>query len=121
MTELAKVRAVVEKYIDATYTGDPVKLRECFHSSAVMNGYLNGELFLGDPSPFIEEIENSPSMKSAGAPYKAEITAVEVNGKVACATLKETGFAGTLAFTDFFHLLCENGEWKITSKTFTNE
>ena len=121
MSEEDQVRSVVEKYIDGTYTGDAQKLRDCFHADAVMNGYLNDKLFLGGPEPFFEDMQNNPSMESAGAPYKAEITDVEVVGDVASATLKETGFAGKFAFTDFFHLLKQDGEWKITSKTFTTE
>ena len=120
MTEEARVRAVVERYIDGTYTGDAQKLRDCFHPDAVMNGYLEGKLFLGGPEPFFDDIANKPSMASAGAPYKADITEIQVVGDVAQATLKETGFAGKFAFTDFFHLVKQDGEWTITSKTFTN-
>ena len=121
MSETDRVRAVVEKYIDGTYTGDAQKLRDCFHPDAVMNGYLEGKLFLGGPEPFFEDIAKNPSMASADAPYKTEITNIEVVGDVASATLKETGFAGKFAFTDFFHLVKQDGEWTITSKTFTNE
>lgn len=33
-------------------------------------------------------------------------------------TLKESGFAGTMNFTNYFHLLKEGDEWKIISKAF---
>lgn len=119
-TEKEAVCRVIEQYIDGTFNGDGKALRTCFHPKAVMNGYLDGQLIMGGPEPFFEQIENNPSMAEGGAPYKGEITAVEVVGNVADVTLKETGFAGTMNFTDFFHLLKED-EWKIICKTFTNE
>ena len=119
MTEKDAVCEVVQKYIDGTYQGDVSALRECFHSKAVMNGYLNDQLLLGDPEPFFQEIGSNPSMAEGGAPYKGEIASVDVAGNVASVTVKETGFAGSMSFTDFFHLIKIDDEWKIFSKTFT--
>jgi len=115
------VREVVEQYIQGTYTGDGQALRDCFHPDAVMNGYLNDQLLAGTPEPFFNEIENNPSMAEGGAPYKGEIVSVDIAGKVASVTVKETGFAGEMAFTDYFHLIKDNDVWKIISKTFTTE
>ena len=116
------VRKVVQQYIDGTYQGDVKALRDCFHPKAVMNGYLGDQLLVGGPEPFFENMENAPSsMAEAAAPYKAEIVSVDVVGNVASVTIKETGFAGSMDFTDFFHLLKVQGEWKIMSKTFTTE
>lgn len=120
-SEEQAVRKVVQQYIDGTYQGDVKTLRGCFHPKAVMNGYLQDQLLIGGPEPFFENMENNPSMAEGGAPYKAEITFVDVVGNVASVTLKETGFAGTMAFTDYFHLIKEQGGWKIFSKTFTTE
>ena len=120
-SEEQAVRKVVQQYIDGTYHGDVKALRDCFHPSAVMNGYLQDQLLIGSPEPFFENMENNPSMAEAGAPYKAEITFVDVVGNVASVTIKETGFAGTMAFTDYFHLIKGQDGWKIFSKTFTTE
>jgi hypothetical protein len=120
-TDKDSVCEVVNKYIEGTYQGDVLTLRECFHSKAVMNGYLNDQLLLGGPEPFFKEIENNPSMAEGGAPYKGEITSVELAGNVASVTLKETGFAGSMSFTDYFHLIKVDDGWKIFSKTFTTE
>ncbi len=120
-SEEASVRKIVQQYIDGTYQGDVKALRDCFHPKAVMNGYLGDRLLLGGPEPFFENMENSPSMAENGAPYQGRITSLDVVGNVANVTIKETGFAGTMAFTDYFHLLKVEGEWKIISKTFTTE
>jgi ketosteroid isomerase-like protein len=119
--EEAAVRKVVQQYIDGTYQGDVKALRDCFHPKAVMNGYLQDQLLIGGPEPFFENMQNAPSMAEAGAPYKGEIIFVDVVGNVASVTIKETGFGGSMAFTDYFHLLKDQGEWKIMSKTFTTE
>ena len=113
------VTAVVRKYIDATYRGDVEALRECFHTKATMSGYLGSEHLLGGPEPFFEAISENPSMAAAGAPYVGTIASVEVVGRVASARIEETGFTGGLSFTDWFHLLEDEGEWKIVSKAFT--
>jgi len=120
-SEEAAVRMVVQQYIDGTYQGDVKALRDCFHPKAVMNGYLGDQLLVGGPEPFFENIENNPSMAEGGAPYQGEITSLDVVGNVASVTIKETGFGGNMAFTDYFHLLKDQGEWKIISKTFTTE
>lgn len=119
-SEEQAVRRVIQQYIDGTYQGDVKFLRDCFHPKAVMNGYLYEQLLIGGPEPFFENMENAPSMAKTGAPYKGEITFLDVVGNVASVTVKETGL-GDMAFTDYFHLLKEEGEWKIISKTFTTE
>ena len=120
-SEQAAVRMVVQQYIDGTYQGDVKALRDCFHPKAVMNGYLGDQLLVGGPEPFFENMEKAPSMAEGGAPYQGEIASLDVVGNVASVTIKETGFGGTMAFTDYFHLLKDQGEWKIISKTFTTE
>jgi hypothetical protein len=60
-------------------------------------------------------------MADAGAPYKGEITFVDVAGNMASVTIKETGFGDGMSFTDYFHLIKVHGKWKIFSKTFTTE
>lgn len=120
-SEEQAVRRVIQQYIDGTYQGDVKSLRDCFHPKAVMNGYLQGQMLIGGPEPFFENMGNAPSMAKAGAPYKGEITFIDVVNNVASVTLKETGFGGDINFTDYFHLLKEQGKWKIVSKTFTTE
>lgn len=119
-SEEQAVREVIQQYIDGTYQGDVKSLRDCFHSEAVMNGYVQERLLIGGPEPFFKNIEDSPSMAKTGAPFKAEIIFLDVVGNIASVTLKETGYRD-MVFTDYFHLLKEQDEWKIISKTFTTE
>jgi ketosteroid isomerase-like protein len=113
------VRDVVARYVDAVYTGDVAVLKECFHPAAVMSGYLGDELLVGGPERFFEDIASTPSMESTGAPYSAETVSVEVAGDAASVRLDETGFFGSLSFSNWFHLIRgEDGEWRIVSKLF---
>nr|WP_326184395.1 nuclear transport factor 2 family protein [uncultured Oscillibacter sp.] len=114
-----KVREVLERYMKGTYTADIPMLESVFHKEARMVGYLGDQLLIGTPAPFIADMGSQPSMKEQGHNYQAEIRDLEVNGNVAKATVHETGFRGSAELVDHFHLLCENGEWKIISKTFT--
>jgi hypothetical protein len=114
-----EVRDVMARYVDAAYRGDAAALRECFHPSAVMCGYLGDELLAGGPERFYEDIGETPSMESTGAPYIAEVASVEVTGGAASVRLDETGFFGSLSFVNWFHLIRgEDGEWRIVSKLF---
>jgi putative lumazine-binding protein len=119
-SEQDAVRQVVQQYIDGSHTGDVELLKSIFHPQALMSGYLQGQLGIGSPDPFFEAVANNPSAKESGASYSAEITKVEVAGNAASATLVEKGFLG-LNFVDYFHLIKENDQWRIITKTFSQE
>ncbi len=114
----AAVKDVVEAYIEATFKGDVAGFDKVFHNNIVMNGYLGEQLVIGNADVFPQQMANMPSLESSGAPYKASIDAIELSGRIASATLNETGF-GDMSFTNYFHLIKENEDWRIISKTFT--
>jgi hypothetical protein len=110
----------VDRYADATYRGDVEALRACFHPQAVKCGRLGEAILAGSPEPFLQDIGSMPSMASTGAPYAAGTTSVEVAGDVASVRVDESGFAGDMAFANWFHLLKrDDGVWRIVSKLFT--
>jgi len=117
--QIEQVQEVLSRYMEGTYTANIPMLESVFHKDARMVGYLGDQLLIGTPAPFIEDMGSQASMKEQGHNYQAEVRDVEVNGNVAKATVHETGFRGSAELVDHFHLLCENGEWKIISKTFT--
>ncbi|MEI8189788.1 MAG: nuclear transport factor 2 family protein [candidate division NC10 bacterium] len=114
----AAVRKVMEEYVDATFRADVGVLRSTFHPAACMAGYLGDELLVGTPEPFFDDMGSRPSMAESNAPYKADVSAIQVAGRVASATVEESGFFGAMSFVNFFHLLNVDGDWKIVSKTF---
>ncbi len=117
-SEIEAVRKVIEQYIEGS-RGDVETLRAAFHPDARMTGHFGGNLMLGTPDPFFDMVKSAATPESMAA-YKAEIQSIEVVGQAATATLVESGFLGS-DFTDFFQLICEDGRWRIISKTFHQE
>lgn len=113
------VRKCVEAYIDGTFCADIEELKNCFAPEAVMNGYLDGQMLMGTPEPFFEDMASAPSMKETACAYHAEITHLFVMGSIASAIVEETGFRGTVSMETHFQLMKINDEWKIVSKLFT--
>lgn len=118
-TETLLVKQVIQNYMDGTYQAEIEKLKSVFHPNAVMNGYLGPECVLATPAAFVEDIASAPSMASQGDQYQAEIESIRIEGNVAAVVVSETGFRGSATLVDFFHLIKENGEWKVISKLFT--
>jgi len=117
--EARAVRAAADRYVDAVYRADVEALEGCFHPGAAMSGYLGNELLTGGPRRFFEDLASRPSMASTGAPYVAEIRDVEVVGDAASVRIDETGFFGSLSFSNWFHMIKgEDGAWLIVSKLF---
>ena len=106
--QIEAVYEVLERYMEGTYTADIPMLESVFHQEARMTGYLGDQLIMGTPAPFLEDMASQASMKEQGQEYRADIRNVH-----------ERGFRGSAELVDHFHLLCENGVWKIISKTFT--
>jgi hypothetical protein len=111
------VRAVIEEYVAACRVRSVDRLKMIFHPDALMSGFLGDQRLVGSTQPFYDALQHAPA-DPPGSRYDAEITSVDVTGRVACATLQEHGFLG-LDFTDYFHLAQIDGQWKIVSKTFT--
>lgn len=116
--DVAGVREVLQRYTDATYRADVESLRDLFHPAALMTGYLGDDVIVGDPSPFLTDLRDHPSMADTNVSYKADIADVHLAGRVASARVEESGFFGATSFVNYFHLLEVEGEWRIVSKTF---
>lgn len=119
-SDVEAVRAVGEAYIKATYEADVAAMRKIFHADAVMNGFFKGELGLGTPKPFFDELATNPPMASGPSDFKGWIDSIDVVGNAASMTTKETGYYNSLNFTDYMHLLKTEDGWKIISKTYTS-
>ena len=112
--------SVISISINARWRSVNETIRELFHPGAFMSGYLGGDLLVGTPEPFLADIGGRPSMAATSAPYQAVISRVETCGRVAVATVTESGFFGSVDFVNYFTLLEIEGEWKIVSKTFAS-
>ena len=115
--DLDEVTRLLNLYIEGAGKGNADKLNEAFHASARWFGTMGGVDYDVDKAGFVALMVESPG--DAGN-MTAEITDIQIDGTVAMATIKETGFWGTLSFTDYFTLSVLEGKWQITNKTFAH-
>ncbi len=115
--DTAAARAVVERYIEGTRSGDVAVLKSVFHPAAIMVGYLGPDLLTGGPGPFYEAMQANPPSVEAQAQYEADITHLRVDGTIATATLEEKGVLG-MNFVNHFLLIKDGEDWSINAKNF---
>ncbi|MEM7706738.1 MAG: nuclear transport factor 2 family protein [Pseudomonadota bacterium] len=115
--ETAAARAVIERYIEGTRSGDVSMLKSAFHPAAMMVGYLGPDLLTGGPEPFYQAMEANPPSAEAQAQYEPVISHLRVDGTVATATLEEKGVLG-MNFVNHFLLIKDGEEWAINAKNF---
>lgn len=114
-TDLSSPKAVMDAYTTGTRDRDVDRLAALFHADAVMTGYLGPDKLVGGTQPFLDAMTNNP----ADADYRSEVDTLVIDGKIANATVREKGLLG-LDFVNHFHMLEEDGEWRITSKAFSH-
>jgi hypothetical protein len=120
MSPLSEQKAVVDvvsKYLNGAYEGNAALIREAFHPKASMCGYLLEQEVIATPEFYIAEVEKNPSPKEIGENMQSVLSHIEVNGPVATVTVKLSSYWGTNG-TDHLHLIKEDGNWRIISKTF---
>lgn len=112
-----EITRLINLYIDGAGKGDASKLNEAFHSSARWFGTMGGTDYDLDKKGFVDLMVSQPGNTGS---LVATITDIQIDGTAAIATVKETGFWGAYAFTDYFSLSILEGRWQITNKTFAN-
>ena len=116
--EQSAITEVVQLYIDGSRDGDADKLRRAFHPDARMFGSLAGQRIDVPIEEFFALASGRPA--DVDGTYEARVVSLEQVDDAATAAIEETGFWGTLSFTDFFSLSRIDGEWKIVNKTFVH-
>ena len=116
--EQGAITEVVQLYIDGSRDGDAGKLRRAFHPDARMFGSLAGQRIDAPAEEFVALASARPA--DVDGTYEARVVSVKQVEDAATAAIEETGFWGTLSFTDFFSLSRIDGEWKIVNKTFAH-
>jgi putative lumazine-binding protein len=116
--EQTAITEVVQAYIDGSRSGDADQLRRAFHPDARMYGSIAGQRIDAPIEEFFALASRQPA--DVDGTYEARIVSIEQVGDAATAAIEETGFWGTLSFTDFFALSRFEGEWKMVNKTFAH-
>src|SRR5262245_4405426 len=113
------VRGAIACYADGMRTGDVGTLQRGFHEQAILCGYLGDDLIAAPIAELYAWVKSNPAPAATGAPFACEILTIEVTGRVATATVRETDDHGTVI--DYFHLLRVGDRWSIVSKLWDAE
>jgi hypothetical protein len=115
--ERNEITRLINLYIAGAGKGDADKLNEAFHSSARWFGTMGGTDYDMDKKGFVDLMVSQPGDSGN---LVVHITDIQIDGTAAVATVKEEGFWGAYAFTDYFTFSILDGRWQITNKTFAN-
>jgi hypothetical protein len=117
-TDQTAIASVVQAYIDGLRSNDADQLRRAFHPDARSFGSIAGQRVDQTIEEFFALASSHPA--NVDGTHEARIVSIDQVGDAAAAAIEETGFWGTMSFTDFFTLSCFDGEWMILNKTFAH-
>ena len=114
-----RIRDVIAQYADGMRTHEVGTLKRAFHDLAILCGYLGDDLIAGPIAALYGWVETNPAPATTGDPYRCEILRIEITGRTAAATLRETDLHGGVI--DYLHLLKVGDAWSIVSKLWDAE
>ena len=109
------IRETIEHYAGGMRTADSAPLKNAFHELAILCGYIGEEMIAAPIQGLYDWVESN----SVPAGYKCAILGIEITGRVASATIRETDSHGDVI--DYFHLLKVGDTWSIVSKVWDSE
>ena len=113
LVEYKNILMPLEQYAQGAMEGKSSIMKQGFHTSAQIHGYLDGDL-LADPIQVLYDyVDRHPSADN----LKYVIRSVDWEGNVASACVEIENWHDH-TYTDFFTLLKIEARWKITSKIF---
>ncbi len=113
------IREAINYYIEGMRTGSVEILKKGFHQQAILCGYLGDEMIAAPIEGLYEWVQSNPAPAETGEVFDCLNLAIEVTGRVATATVRETSHEG--AVIDYFHLLKDRDRWWIVSKLWDVE
>ena len=111
--EQEAVAATLDRYIRGAQTGDVALMRLAFAETARISGTYGGK-------PVEWTVEEFCSLIGKGGPaegLQAQVVSVEYTGNAGMARLEARNWRGT-RYTDFFVLMKQGADWRISSKVF---
>src|SRR6266478_5166600 len=109
------IREAINYYIEGIRTGNVEVLRQGFHQQAILCGYLGDEMIAAPIEGLYDWVNSNPAPEF----FNLSILAIEITGRVAAATVRETDSHGDVI--DYFHLLKDGDRWLIVSKLWDAE
>jgi hypothetical protein len=114
-----RIRDVIAHYADGMRTHDVETLKRAFHELAILCGYLGDDLIAGPIAALYGWVEENPAPAATGDPYRCEILRIDITGRTAAATIRETDLHGGVI--DYLHVLKIGDHWSIVSKLWDAE
>lgn len=113
ISEHDAIARVMRYYIEGGAFGNSAEMRNAFHKDATIHGYVGEQLIAGPIQGLYDWVDqNGPARE-----MQARISSVDISGTAASVRIDAENWYGH-RFTDFFHLVKFDGEWKIISKIF---
>ena len=113
LTEYENIAMPISQYIKGAIEGKSTIMRQSFHSSAQIHGYLDGDLLADPIQALYDYVEQHPP----AVDLRYVIRFIDWEGNAATASVEiENWHEHT--YTDFFTLLKINNQWRITGKIF---
>ena len=109
----------IDFYTEGTRNGKVETLKEGFHEQAILCGYRGDELIAAPIVGYYDWVASNPSPSETGDDFKCEVLSIEITGRAAAATVRETMHGEQVI--DYFHLLKVGDKWSIVSKLWDAE
>ena len=106
----SEIREVINHYAEGMESAKVEILKEAFHRQAILCGYLDNEMIAAPIEGLYDWVSSNPAPEV----FKLSVLAIEVTGRVASATVRETDSHGDVI--DYFHFLKDGDRWWIVSK-----
>src|SRR4030095_16039595 len=113
------IRETINYYIEGMRTGNVEVLRQGFHQQAILCGYLGDEMIAAPIAGLYDWVDSNPAPATTGEVFDCSILSIEITGRVAAATVRESSHEGNVI--DYFHLLKVGDRWWIVSKLWDAE
>ena len=117
MTDIEKIKQLMQTYFDGLYACDTDLLMTVFHESALYAYMEDGELITRSMQEYLPIVSQRISPQSRGDMRQDKIIAIDITGS-SSALVKANCSIHNRYFTDYLSLLKVNQQWKIISKVF---
>ncbi len=111
------IEEVVGKYIEAGRTADSSIMKPVFHENAQMSGPSEEGAFSGP----IQALYNFVDSNGPATDLEMRIVSITISDERAASVVLHADSWHGKNFTDHFHLLKVDGDWKIVSKIYSEQ
>ena len=111
------IKQLVQVYFESMYESSADKVRQAFHPSARITGYLQGDFSEMTVEQFAGLVESQqPSAADEGTEKILEIVSIDIAGSTAVARVRDA-YLG-LMFLDTLSLIKIDDQWSIYNKLY---